>query len=636
MADEQSSNGGLTALAGYLYQTVGVLGMKAGAYQLANLTGSADLEVLLTLARQSPVYYEYLDQDAAIRQSLGLEVLDTFVLVQFKFSRQIPVPKISPGELKEILGRLRSSTRRAQQLGQQISGYALISNRELGPEAQQMLHNAQTADPPQRNSNILRQLRVLPPISKTSWEGALREFARTYGCLDSEIQKGIDEGVGSIIRQTVDRGSPLITKAGLIGAFTGFPGARQLTPSSVAEQSRIQLDTFFAQRHFQQKHMLVRRTVLDTISQLSEEHAIVIVYGLGGNGKTVSLWHWMEEFLSSSVPQQRGAYTAILAAEDVQASCLTHVLCDWANLPADHGWRENHRPQYVFERLRVASPGAKHPIFYLEVDAIDEEQNLSDGTRHAIKQLLKWFWEEELAIHRSGRFPQATIILTCRDEMEIARRWLYLNSPFGDTAVRLPSVAVNDFEPEELLEAAQRGLQREFFARIEKALFPEEKGFSSPGDIPLLQKVEPILQPVDQQILLSLRHPALWRCFIIEEPSIQSRVLDGDPGALQQLAKRYVFWFCSKAEMRGHALKNDELEHVLAVIARDCQGSGRMHYDRRQWIDTACSTQLIATVGAERLYNEAISAGLIEKIDRETWYWRHRFVNEYLIAISGV
>ena len=285
MADEHSSDGGLTALAGYLYQTVGVLGMKAGASQLANLTGSADLEVLLTLARQSPVYYEYLDQDAAIRQSLGLEVLDTFVLVQFKFSRQIPVPKIAPGELKEILARLRASTRRAQQLGQQISGYALISNRELGPEAQQMLHDAQTA-PSQRNSNILRQLRVLPPISKTTWEEALREFARAYGCLDSEIQKGIDEGVGSIIRQTVDRGSPLITKAELIGAFTGFAGARPLTPSSVAEQSRIQLDTFFAQHHFQQKHMLVRRTVLDTISQLSEEHAIVIIYGLGGNGKT--------------------------------------------------------------------------------------------------------------------------------------------------------------------------------------------------------------------------------------------------------------------------------------------------------------------------------------------------------------
>ena len=85
MSDEQPIDGGLTALAGYLYQTVGVLGMKAGAYQLENLAGSADLEAILLLVKQNELRYEYLDQDAAIRHKLGIDDRDKFVLVQFKF-----------------------------------------------------------------------------------------------------------------------------------------------------------------------------------------------------------------------------------------------------------------------------------------------------------------------------------------------------------------------------------------------------------------------------------------------------------------------------------------------------------------------------------------------------------------------
>src|SRR5713101_4643153 len=199
MSDEQTIDGGLTALAGYLYQTVGVLGMKAGAYQLDNLAGSADLEAVLLLVKQSELRYEYLDQDAAIRRELGIDDRDNFVLVQFKFSRQIPVPKITPKELTKIISRLRESTQRARQLGQQIGGYVLISNRELGPKAREMQQEAQIAKSSQQVDGVLRQLRVLPPISKATWEEKLKQFARTYGCVDSDIRKGIDERVGSII-----------------------------------------------------------------------------------------------------------------------------------------------------------------------------------------------------------------------------------------------------------------------------------------------------------------------------------------------------------------------------------------------------------------------------------------------------
>ena len=638
MPNEQTIDGGLTALAGYLYQTVGVLGMKAGAYQLNNLTGSTDLEAILLLVKQNELRYEYLDQDAAIRHPLGIDNQDTFVLVQFKYSRRTPVPKIAQQELTKIVSRLKESTQRSQQLGQQISGYVLISNRELGPTAEAMIRNVQAVHSNQQNGDILRQLRIIPPISKETWEKSLKAFARTYGCFDNDIRKGIDERIGSIIHQTVNHGSPSITKSDLIEAFTGWHSTRQLTAISVAEQSRVKLDEFFLHHHLNQKQNLVRRTVLDTISQLSEEHAIVIVYGFGGNGKTVSLWHWTEEFLSSAVPQQEGTYTAIMAAEDVPPDCLTHLLCDWAELPHHHDWRAERMPEHVLERLQVASPDAKHPILYLNIDAIDEEQNLSDSTYHTIKQMLAWFWKEESEVRRLGRSPRATVILTCRDKSEIASRWLHLNSPFGDADEHLPSVEVNDFSPIELLEAARLGLSEELAARIEKALLLEDSQYSTlvgETPLPLLQRIDPFLSPVDQQTVQALRHPALGRCLLtLGESAMQSLVLEGDPGALHHLAEKYVHWFCSKAEMRGHALDSNELKNILSTIARKCRAGEHTWYYRRQWIDSACSTQVVTDIGADRLYNEAISAGLIEKVERDIWRWRHTFIDDYLTTVS--
>src|SRR5579883_123914 len=471
MPDKQPPDGGLTALAGYLYQTVGVLGMKAGAFHLENLTGSSDLEALLILAEQNEVRYEYLDQDAAIRRSLGLDSDDAFVLVQFKFSRQFPIPKITPSEFKKIVSRLKISTQRAQSSGQHVSGYALISNRELDAECQRMLDDAQKSNFTQQNREILRKLHVLSRIPQATWEDALQQFARNYGCVDNDIWKGIDKLVGSTIKRTIDTGSPSITKDNLIEAFTGYAGSRPLTPASVAEQSKIQLEEFFAEHHLRDKQVLVRRGVLDAISRRSEEHAIVILYGLGGNGKTVSLWHWTEEFLSSGTPLREGTYVAVTAAENVRPNFLRHLSCGWANLPAHHDRRAESMPEHVLERLRAASANAKHPILYLGIDAIDEEQNLFENTRRAaIKELLAWFWKEEQEIRRLGRLPRATIILSCRDEKEIEKGWLNLFSPFGDANERLPNVAINDFSDLELLEAARLGLSEELSARIEQSL----------------------------------------------------------------------------------------------------------------------------------------------------------------------
>jgi len=399
---------------------------------------------------------------------------------------------------------------------------------------------------------------------------------------------------------------------------------RQLIPS-VAEQSSKQLETFFTAHHIAQKgeRELVRRTVLDTISQLANEHAIVVVHGLGGGGKTAALWHWTKELLTSADPQQQGRYVAIMAAEDIQAGCLANLFCDWAHLPSQHVWRDQASPEYILEHLSMEISRSKHPILYLSIDAIDEEQEIQALTRTAITDLLGWFWKEESEVQRMKRLPQATIVITCR-EMKIANRWLHLNSPFGDTEKDLPNVEVTDFLPEELLEAARLGLPKELSARIESM-------FQSP----ILQKTNPFIRPVDEEILEALRHPALWGSLLaLGDPNVQSCVLDGNPDALHELAKKITHWFYCKAQRRGQQLEDSELKAILAAIERECRAENLIWHSRAQWIKAACSTQLTVEGRAEKLYNEALSAGLIVRGDLNSWRWRHQFIGDYLMASS--
>jgi GTPase SAR1 family protein len=643
MPDKLSADGGLTALAGFLYQTIGILGMRAGAYHLDNHTGADELEALFLLVGQSvELLYEYLDQDAAIRQPLGIDEKDKFVLVQFKFSRQLQVPKISPGELTKIIARLKKSTQRALSLGQQVSGYILISNRELAPGARKMQSVAQQGNCTRPNSEILRQLHVLSPIPQKRWEDELHQFAQTYGCVEDDIQKGINERIGSIIRQTVDMGPPSIQQEDLVEAFTGYRDAQPIAPENVAKESKKVLDNFLAHNHFMPLHMqgLVRRRILDAISRATSEHAIVIVYGDGGSGKTVALWQWMGEFFSSALPQWKGTYAAILSARDVEPDCLCNLICDWAALPEFHNWRSQRTPEHVLERLHVASPEATQPILYLNVDAIDEEQGMSDGSRKGIKQLLQWFVNEELAVQHSARRPKATLILTCREKMEIANQWLDLISPYGDTSIHLESLSVNDFSHEELRMAARIGLPGELSHRIEKALLIIEDGnstFTDSYEAPLLQETEPFAEIVDEQILQAIHHPSLWRCLLsFQDARIQSLILDGNPASLRELAKKFIGWFCAKARHRGQPLTENEMESIITTILRECQPGQPVRHSRIEWIVAARSTGLVSENRAERLYDEALSAGLIERIDQDFWRWRHQFMSDHLIPSSTI
>jgi hypothetical protein len=102
-----SSDGGRNALAGFLYQLVGVLGFRARAI-VRPVSTDEELDAVLEIVRNGTVELERLGQDAVIRH-LGLRGAGDFILVQFKFSGSLPPRPIYQAEYLEIAKRLESS-----------------------------------------------------------------------------------------------------------------------------------------------------------------------------------------------------------------------------------------------------------------------------------------------------------------------------------------------------------------------------------------------------------------------------------------------------------------------------------------------------------------------------------------------
>jgi hypothetical protein len=402
----------------------------------------------------------------------------------------------------------------------------------------------------------------------------------------------------------------------------------------------MQLARFSTQRFRPEyRQEFVRREILNKISRKVEDHAFVALYGGGGNGKTVALWHWMDECFSSSLPEQQGVYYALLPAEDVPADCFSNLLCTWAEVPPSHPWYQLYKPEQILERLSIARQTshttAAHPILFLGLDAIDEA--FLERDRPALKNLLRWFWEqEELRIQHP---PQATVVVTCRDREDLEDKWLQLSSSFGDLEAHVEGVEVTDFTDDELLAVADASLPETLAARFDRALhLTEEQPFSFTGGtqltlFPLYR--DPAIQSVDEDVLESLRHPALWRCLLaLGNQQTQSLVLDGHRVALGQLAGRFLLWFCRKARERGYHLDEQGLLNVIRVVARVCRKSASPRYGRKDWVAAASSTPHLTESQAERLFDEALSAGLVVRDDQDWWRWRHPFVGDHLTLLS--
>ena len=620
-------DGGRAALAGFLYQLVGTLGLATWISDC--VPPSADdgqLDALIQLPNDAILTPEQLNQDLAIQ--LGLNGSRGIILVQFKYSGFPGRAPIHRNELLKISETLHESARRAENRGDRVVGYKLISNRRLAKTAQALIPaNRTRRRSVQAPDSILSNLGVIK-YSFANWIDELHAFARRYGTLQGEIDEGISRLLGDVFLGSSNQRP--IRLCNLVKAFTGYQEAKPLTVDAVSKRSRECIERFARDYAIP---LPIRRKVLTEIREKSRQGALVVLSGLGGNGKTVALSQWASSLLAP--PDLHGALTHVDYASDIDDGWISRVASDWADLPPGHERRKNETPGQTIERLGVANPNLERPVVHLGLDGVDDD--LRD--RSAVREICRWFWRCNPST-TSGNAPPATLVITCRD-VKTVEQMLNLNrSGMGLGGTSLPAVEVTEFSNEELLEAAiEADLREPIVGKLQRTVLALDQEFPNSGSgIPIsLNEAAPQDALAAPQIVRSLRHPAMWGSFACLPNNLRADVLRGQPDALRQLAQKFVNWFITKASQRqlGRSLGNQEIEAVLCDVARHCNGQGVADYTRQDWEKAACGRRIVNQIQAGILLSEAHSAGLTQG-GREPgrWRWYHGFVAEYLVELQ--
>ena len=364
---------------------------------------------------------------------------------------------------------------------------------------------------------------------------------------------------------------------------------------------------------------------------------MVILSGSGGCGKTVALWQWAKDLVVSS-PPGNGVFTAVSPAEDLDPNWIAQSVSSWANLPVNSPRCEEHFDR-ALGRLLVANPGSPQPILHLGLDGLDEEIGVAQ--RETVKQTVKWFRKQSRMLRTEARAPEAILVVTCRDAGDLAQKWLRDPSGFGNDGLSPQVVEIGDFNEKELERAAASCGIPELHDMIEASLhIPAADRFDTvaDGDTFITLGHATSANQANETILQAVRHPAMWRSLLGLAPPAQLKALEGEPGAVEQLAHAFLQRFFSKLSARGCALglDNEALHHVLHSVALGCTRDVPGRHAFSDWVDSACKTDLVKRVEARSLYYEAISGGLISRDDALHWRWRHPFVGDYLAEIELV
>lgn len=617
-------DGGQAALAGYLYQMVGALGLKAWAHCEGIGQESPELSAILTVVCQTDLYHELWGQDAVLLASLGLRPDDQCVLIQYKYSRSPESHSMTSGDLKEIAQSFRNSANLAHSSGHHVTGYVLVTNRRPSP-------NAQRATSVSSDDIVVNLRRVT--IQLPDWFAKLDSFSKQHGCTDDESAQGIDRLIGQLVRQAgVGAGVP-VTVRDLVDAFTGCAEASKLTVESVAKQAVALLEGIRPSLGLMGTVPVHRRSLLDDISNSVAENALVVVAGTGGCGKSVSLWQWA--LRRTSTPSvQSGSLAALSAANLLPNSWLSQLISGWANLPPQHP-RRTENADLALERLGFANQDLEMPILYLGLDGLDE--NIDRLEREdLIRQLIDWFWQEDQCAKFHHRRHRASLVVTVRDLAEIPEKWLRkISSGFSYEGPSPCTIIADIFTDEELITAARQALPESLSSRVVATVTPQI-GFSNrlllSSSLPQIVGVDnPLASPARSEIVEALQHPAMWGAFLRLREDAQSLVLDGSPLGLQELVAEFSRWFSSKAAARSPLRKADLIIEVLCAIAVHCVQAMKSEFTDSDWIEPASRTGLVEIHTARLLKSEALSAGLINGTLTGQWHWRHAFVCEYLV-----
>ena len=612
-------SGGSTALSGFLYQMLVALGLSGyGSMQRKN----GDESALLSLTKSASIVNEGYDGDVALIKEIKGVVKKGVALVQCKFSKLGTSSEICPKEFKEILNSLNNAANAARSEGRIVTGYFLVTNRKLSSGSEKTVKDVKDCGTSSElnsiQNSIVTQLIIEPPSEIEHWTAKLANFASEFGLLPAEYDNGRERLLGRLLESTGAAFHCEVSQAMLIECLTGSRDAKRITHGFMKND----FDTVLQRLGDAPRHPVIDRPKADSDLATHCNRALILFTGQGGTGKTAMLQKWA----------RRGAQTKFVAVRrpaTVTNDWIAEQVNEWRNLSS---LRDS--PFTALSRIQVANPEMQPPLFLLCLDGIDERTTVGPNTQY-ITNILEWFWfQDEQTRQDPTRYPQAQLVVTCRQKEDFDQFWRPNSSGSPDTAPSLPPVITfgdfDDNEFEMILQSVRRMLPDSIYRRLLRTT-------SAPVGVDEADEFmsEPVdsMKPEPDAPEMSLRHPAMWEAFIRLPGDKMCAFLDRRAEGEDQLATLYVERFFAKATARSYELRRDliEMAFIKLAAATRCT-SDRVKHLFTLWYRVIGQELGLGNAIANNVLGEALSSGVVKKVEYDAWSWRFAFVQRYLAS----
>ena len=630
------------ALGGFAFQFVGMLARIIDArvksvkpfLDQENVTGFADGEVERLFG------VELFDEDGAELQICpdGSCVL---CLIQYKYSKIPDSSKnIDKADLKTILKNMEKRFNQAKEAMAREDlkpCYILATNRSPGPEMLQIL-DAQASG--KTHAKVEEDAEFKQRYAYFRWEKMdsdsclqiIEKESRAFGVLPHEVHQNIPDAVGALFGNVL-LGKPMVTAEYLQGKLTGFSAPRRLNLTEVRELMERNLEILCEEQRIHKP--VGQRDVLEDVLEVLAQRSIVVLYGQGGNGKSVLIHDILKQQLNS------GAFITVEKAsnENITSNWISEIVAKWRNDTSSH---QAGLASDALKRLLISNEQPR-PILILALDALDEE--LPNASM--IRTLLRLFVEMERQ-RTPNQPPQATLLVTCRRKEDLS---IYLTEP-GHEDLQASEIVppdafilVDEFSPVELERILRQSDEKtEPIRRLLNDLLRASLGKTSGRDNPLptaILRAPPKIRsvhPAVTEIISAIRHPLIWGRFWHSSSLTDSdrmRILeDAEEAAVDKLCESIVSWFDGKCRARSEVpIQKFEPRAVLIAAALSMENTVESEGDSfANWIKPAQTHATLAV--AREILTQATSSGLIDKVSGGElsfkWRWRHAFLARYL------